>query len=126
MGRIGRLATLLGLADENELRARVLARLRANGVQSLTVDNRKVLAVINAGRWIIRCLSCNAGVLADPAWKVTICFDCGHVYRPTFPAEVDQIEQVLDLRIDARNQNWEPGESLEFLWIENQAHGVHG
>lgn len=46
----------------------------------------------------------------------------GKVIVPVFPDERAEIERVLRGR-KARNMNWEPGESLEYLIADNIEHG---
>lgn len=45
------------------------------------------------------------------------------IYEVIFPAETDQILEIVSAR-PLQNQNWLPGETLEFLQAENDEHGV--
>jgi hypothetical protein len=45
------------------------------------------------------------------------------VHQVVFPENFSEIMAVVSLR-PIQNQNWEPGETLEFLQAENNEHGV--
>ncbi|PKO02093.1 MAG: hypothetical protein CVU43_09750 [Chloroflexi bacterium HGW-Chloroflexi-5] len=47
----------------------------------------------------------------------------GEIYRVIFPENRKEIELAVAKRAPD-NQNWEPGETIEFLLEENQAYGV--
>jgi hypothetical protein len=49
----------------------------------------------------------------------------GHSYRVVFPDNLADIMAVLRYR-PVEHMHWEPGESLEFLKLENAQHGVAG
>lgn len=47
----------------------------------------------------------------------------GEVYLPEFPAERQEIEEILRCRRNIANMNWIPSETVQFLIDENVAHG---
>lgn len=49
--------------------------------------------------------------------------DLGRVYKVSFPRNRKEIERIVRMR-PAKNQNWEPGETVSFLRSENAKHGV--
>jgi hypothetical protein len=90
----------------------------------------KAQACVSSGRWVIRCPFCTGAQLADPGRSSRFfCVDClnasvgGQWVVVTWPPEVHEIEATLDPRPEP-NQNWELGESVEDLQVENVAHGV--
>lgn len=109
-----------GVESLEQLRARV----QANG-HPLTALAATPPAYVNGGRWLTICPSCNNGVPVDPSWTATVCVDCGSTYSPIFPDadRVAEIEAALEGRLPA-NQNWLPGETVDDLLAENDAHGV--
>lgn len=112
-----------------ELRTRHAAFLRKAQARGTDVVAHEVAAPIaahvNHGRWVFRCPACQAGVLTHPAWGLGCCFGCGAVYtRVMFPPDRSAIEQALVIRPALATRNWTPGESLETLRAENDAHGV--
>jgi hypothetical protein len=93
---------------------------RPERLSGLVQTQTRAKAIINAGRWMIRCAQCANGVPCDPDWEQTVCVDCGTVYQVEFP-HPDQraaIESILSKRVSA-NQNWEPHETVAFLRREN-------
>lgn len=89
-----------------------------------------VYARANWGRWIGDCPapSCaSALTLPTAGWQIDPfqCWDCGYVAEQIiWPPDVPAIEALLSMRPDERNRNWEPGETLVELMLENAAHGV--
>lgn len=47
----------------------------------------------------------------------------GEIYRVVFPANRKEIEKAVAKR-SIENQNWKPGETIEFLDLENIKNGV--
>ena len=98
-----------------------------------------VKAVLNHGRWIVRCpnkpIGCGGAFFASFSEPVFLCADChspengGKWYAVEFPANHAGIEAVLlkrpaVLAESASNRNWEPGEKIADLRRENTEHGV--
>ena len=86
----------------------------------------RVRAIVNHGRWIVRCPFCSG---AEFIWegKPFICLSCfnggGKSLKIIMPRNRKAIEQALASR-PVGNQNWEPGETVEFLLQENETNGV--
>lgn len=80
----------------------------------------------NHGNWIANCPHCNGGIASPPLdWPnpTGCCLTCGHLYRLTVPHPevVAAIEPVLAKR-PMHAQNWEPGDDVERMKMENQRH----
>jgi predicted ABC-class ATPase len=41
-----------------------------------------------------------------------------------WPARAEDVERLLSMRPDPHTRNWEPGETLNDLLLENMQHGV--
>jgi hypothetical protein len=89
------------------------------------------VAVINGGRWIVRCPHCTGAQMADPDDRRFFCIDClmqavqGRWADVDWPAAAitPAIEAaLLERPVSARN--WEPEESVSFLLAENVMHGT--
>lgn len=80
-----------------------------------------VNAMVNHGRWIVRCPTpwCNNAVVASFREPVFWCFenDAGW-FTVIFPATKQAIERTLLMR-EVRHRNWEVGESVADLRLEN-------
>lgn len=90
------------------------------------------LAVVNHGRWIVRCPHCPGAQMADPEDRRFFCIDClmaavkGRWAVVDWPAEVitPAIEEALLQRPTMTTRNWEPGEDISYLVAENVMHGT--
>lgn len=106
---------------------------------AITEVRGELKAVVNHGRWIVRCpnrsIGCGGAMFASLAERVFLCADCfspeneGHWYKVTFPANRAAIEAVLTRRPavlsdSASNRNWEATESIADLRRENTEHAV--
>lgn len=88
-----------------------------------------VRARIDSSRWIVDCPFC--GSAQDPSRREPLfwCVECGMrqndgaAITVVFPPDADRIEQVLMQRHNFKHRNWNPGETLQDLMIENKAHG---
>jgi hypothetical protein len=70
---------------------------------------------------------CKTGIATDPEWGVAYCAECGARYGAgmvNFPADATEIDRILCQRPERETQNWEPGETLDDLIIENEKRGV--
>jgi hypothetical protein len=84
-----------------------------------------VLARVNHGRWIADCPNCRCGPLTHPEWRLACCGECGCVMtNVVFPADLDQIVDLLLRRPTRPTQNWAPPETVADLARENAANGV--
>ena len=96
-----------------------------------------VAARINHGRWLVDCGGCNSALVVDLSAPVFMCVECGNAgndgkwFQVTVPSNRKAIETELLKRpingrnpADAKNRNWEPGETLAMLKKENAEHGV--
>ena len=84
-------------------------------------------AYVNHGRWVVDCPTpyCNEAHLAQPRQRVT-CGGCTRTYTPRFPTDAALIDAVLSRRIVVETRNWVPGETVEQLESENEAHRHEG
>jgi hypothetical protein len=80
----------------------------------------------NWSRWISDCANpaCRNGWRVDMSVVLWMCRDCWTVTRPIWPADPGAIAWLLSQRPEAKTRNWEPGESLTDLLMENAAHGI--
>jgi hypothetical protein len=97
----------------------------------------EVAARINHGRWLVDCGGCNSALVVDLSEPAFMCVECGNAandgkwLRVTVPANWEAIEAELLKRpwngrnpADAKNRNWEPGETVATLKQENIDHGI--
>ena len=80
-----------------------------------------IAAYINHSRWVADCPNCNAGIACHPGVSDAVCLECGERYRVAFPRDREGIEAVLLQRRKA-NRHWYPGETIDDLRRENEAH----
>lgn len=98
-----------------------------------------ILMKVNQGRWVADCPACGG---AERIWPDGLrthpevphpfgIFDstlhCGYTgatYDVAFPSEAAEIMAVLARRPNELNRNWEPGETVMDLRLENLNHGV--
>jgi len=69
------------------------------------------------------CPNCNSADLLR-VWTRFTCRECRHSYSVIVPENKNEIDEVLNLRPNAVNRNWTPGETIEMLHLENVLHGV--
>ena len=101
-------------------------------VPTATAAGASAHAVVNHGRWIVRCPFCTSAQFASREDKRFFCVEClneqaGRRWvRVVWPkvADMATIEGALESRADQRTRNWEPGESPADLKRENAARGV--
>jgi hypothetical protein len=99
----------------------------------------EVAARINHGRWMVDCGGCNSAQVIDLSELVFMCVECGNAgnegkwFAVTAPRNRAAIEAELLKRpwngrnpADAKNRNWEPGETVATLKQENSDHGIGG
>lgn len=93
----------------------------------MLVDDR-LPVYANEGRWVVMCPDCNGAQLAaftDPRFY---CVECANLtvsgaWRSiAWPANRVDIETALAVR-PLKNQNWQPGETVDDLLAENDANG---
>lgn len=91
------------------------------------VSGDPITVVVNHGRWIVACPDCTGAQLAalnDPRF---MCVDCANqknrgAWRPVTLPDPDvrpDIEAVLDIRPDVKDQNWLPTETVNDLAQQN-------
>lgn len=86
-----------------------------------------VLVYVNHSRWLWACPTCKAIHMAANTGRgfCTNCWNAGDGWYPLFfPAERLDLERILDARPDPASRNWQPGETLRELELENRAYGV--
>lgn len=81
----------------------------------------KITAYINHNRWVADCPNCGAGIGLLPDAGQAVCLECGERYSVTWPKEREAIEAVL-LERRRVNRHWYPGETIDDLRRENEAH----
>ena len=87
----------------------------------LTTKTRKVAAYVNHGRLIADCPDCNSGIALHPTVDRAGCVDCGAIWPVVFPAELEAIAAVLEVRPMA-HRHWTPSETVADLQAENVEH----
>lgn len=89
----------------------------------------RAYALMNHGRWIVKCPWCNGAELAAPDFYCHSCKNAGNLGKPmpvVWPSSRLLIEAILLKRPDVINRNWLPGETIEMLRDENIEHGIEG
>ena len=85
-------------------------------------------AVVNRGRWIVRCPWCPSAQNASRTDRRFFCVECenhgGGWATVIWPDDADQIELLLGRRPDLATRNWEIGETVDFVQDDNDRHGV--
>lgn len=87
-----------------------------------------IQAIVQRGRWTARC-ECGGGEFVDLTTLVTMCCSCWNLTyehqfrRVVMPENRVEIEQALARRPE-ENRGWIPGETLEDLRKEDEAHGL--
>lgn len=127
---IGTPVECLRVLSESDYRLWAKRVLSAHGaVATLTESDEQPPAVVNDGRWVVRC-ACSNACIAHPGgaegWlePIAICAECGTVYRPVFPKNRAAAESALLARPDVRNRHWETHERLANLVTENAERGL--
>lgn len=83
-----------------------------------------VYAYVNHGRWVVSCPDCHNAQLACATDHRFLCNECGNtsignLWRPVeWPADPQRIANLLENR-PREYQNWNPGEDVRLLAIEN-------
>lgn len=86
-----------------------------------------VAAYVSHGRWVVDCPDCRNAQLACRTDPRFLCDECGNIaagrlWRPVqWPSETQAIESLLENR-PREVQNWNPGEDVSLLAIENLEH----
>lgn len=86
-----------------------------------------VPAYANWGRWVVDCPDCSNAQLACRTDRRFMCNECGNLsigrlWRPViWPSNVQAIENLLEGR-PKEFQNWNPGEQVATLAIDNLTH----
>lgn len=80
----------------------------------------------NWGRWIADCPSpfCLSALQLQRHQPWYVCPDCGEAGEIVWPEHLEDVERLLMMRPDPFTRNWEPGESLQDLYLENLDHGI--
>ena len=80
-------------------------------------------AYVNHGRWVVDCPEpyCGGAGLAE---TVLVCENCKRVTQVVWPTNRTDIDRALVPRPVPQTRNWTPGETVEDLLKENEAHGV--
>lgn len=100
-----------------------------------------VEAYVNHGRWIADCSRefCNNAMRLEPRQASFSCVNCGLDAAVVWPADADEIWEVLGMRPVPETRNWFPeghdlavragcphGQTPADLLAENEEHGVKG
>ena len=102
------------------VRKRIEATLAKAGVSSWKGDT--VYARLNHDRWLADC-PCNGAELVTPGHTM-LCGSCGAEHQVVFPDNPEDLEAVLAERDDTTKRNWNPGETVADLIVENIEQGV--
>jgi hypothetical protein len=79
------------------------------------------------GRWLTVCPNEPLGsIIVIPEQVTVACPRCGRRWPLSWPAEREEIERICLFRPEARNRSWKPGETVDDLRRENEAHGCFG
>ena len=89
------------------------------------LDDRPVVARIHRGMWIADC-ECGGAELIWLDEPVFRCSDCHGPWRRVILPDVDErVKITACLLVRPRlNRNWEPGETVSHLVLENLAHDL--
>lgn len=91
------------------------------------VEAARILPVrANWGRWVADCATfwCTNAWMPDLHQQMWRCSTCGLDTEITWPVDPVAIEAVLLMRVNPNDRNWEPGETVTDLLLENIEHGV--
>jgi hypothetical protein len=91
--------------------------LARNGLHH-RATGKTVRAYVSVNRWVADC-ECGGGIMVSRWNPECCCLDCGRVYAPEFPADVDAGEKVLLDRPDPDTRHWLLGEPVAKLEAEN-------
>lgn len=89
-------------------------------------------AIVRQSRWVVLCPWCPSAALASTEDHRFFCVSCGSApvggkwINVEWPDYLEQIEASLALRADPTTRNWELGERVGNLAIENAEHGESG
>lgn len=115
--------------QEEHLISGLVARGYYDG--NLEVDPvRELMPHASEGRWCITCPFCNGGEILRLDYKFFMCQTCwnrsnGHrLIQVVIPEQFYEIDEVLFKRAREENQNWNFGDTLGFLQMDNAVHGV--
>ena len=101
---------------------------RHSGLPDGVDEDHTAYAFVNRGRWLVSCPWCPSAQNASRQDHRFFCVECSHRanggrwIRVVWPANTADIELLLGQRIDPRNRNWTPGETLAGLIAENMEH----
>lgn len=92
-------------------------------------DAPQAFAVVDHGRWIVRCpFACGGAEAADPETRLFYCLTCYNAdvsrkwLRVIWPEERQLIEASLEKRPQAETRNWHRAETVTDLERENEEH----
>lgn len=99
------------------------ALMRGVPVPAGTAPSPRPAAVVNHGRWIVRCPYCPSAEFASRTCHLFLCCECANQnngwLQVRWPNDAALIEQTLLARPGRHNQHWEPGETVADLLAEN-------
>jgi hypothetical protein len=82
-------------------------------------------ARIEYGRWLVLCPVCKGANDVHPGEPVYLCTSCGwpeNLVPVLFPEKRIEIERLL-IKRPIHNRNWQPGETVADLVLQNLQHG---
>lgn len=104
----------------------VAARPLAEALAAPTAPDSEAVDVVgNHGRWIVQCPDCNGAQLACSTDRRFMCSECGNVaidglWRPVvWPADHQELGELISVRADRTRQNYEPGETVAQIREQN-------
>jgi len=81
------------------------------------------VAYLNHGRWVIDCPGCSNAYLEASA--PSECVSCGTKITIVSPSDKDRTKIMAEVASrPEQNQNWEPGEDLDYLRADNIVHAL--
>jgi hypothetical protein len=104
--------------------ANTRATWKALDIQPFEVTD-PAYAFVNEGRWIASCPDphCSGAEFVREGHPL-LCASCGGVSQVVWPDDVEGIERHLSKRRHRKNQNWNVGEPVEALEVENADRGL--
>lgn len=92
----------------------------------MIIETRRLRAWarVNWGRWVVDCPVCPDALMMGPGTRLFQCWECGAEADVVWPVNTAGIDRMLALRPMPNTRNWQPGETLHDLAVENLLHGI--
>jgi len=112
--------------------ADVVRALWSGPVPTETTEAAVAYAIVRQSRWVVVCPWCPSALYAHSTDKRFFCVECGNAavggkwVKVEWPPNPEEIELSLSLRAVPHTRNWEVGETVADLAVENAEHGGDG